>query len=313
MNKKLAIMGVGVAVGSMLLLTSVYAGVGEAPGYEAYKSAFKQTAAIGNATRQVNVALTDNGQELLSVKSTIKTGGNDHREGSASLIVTDGAESQTIQFYSQDGKRIVKTEDSDIYKILEAPKARGRFKQVHGDARQAPDAQTVQEVEHLVDALVGNLKQAVTMTEGAGDTKELHFKLSGTQISPVVNTIGSLLIKHGTSRELGEHAAPVQSGKLGIDMRSLHESLPQLTGDIKMDTVEMNATVDSDNHITNQSALIQISGKDSSGTEHDVRLNVDITLSSLGSTAPDTVDLTGKQVETVKPDEGWHKGRGFGK
>ncbi|SDE51485.1 hypothetical protein SAMN02799630_05585 [Paenibacillus sp. UNCCL117] len=312
MNKKLAMMGVGVAVGSMLLLTSVYAGVGEAPGYEAYKSAFKQTAAIGNATRQVNVALTDNGQELLSVKSVIKTGGND-RTGSASLTVTDGSEAQTIRFYSQDGKRIVKTDNSDTYKILEAGEANGRFKHARSDDKKAPDAQTVQEVEHLVDALVGNLKQAVTMTEGSGNTKELHFKLSGTQISPVVNTIGSLLIKHGASGELGERPAPLPSDTLGIDVRSIHQSLPQLTGDIKMDAVEMNATVDSDNHITNQSALIQISGKDRSGTEHDVQLQVDITLSSLGSTTPDTVDLTGKQVETIKPDEGWHKGRSFGK
>lgn len=65
MNKKLAMLGLGVAVGSMMLVTSVYAGVGEAPGYEAFKTAVKQTATIKNVTRQVNVSLQDNGASLL--------------------------------------------------------------------------------------------------------------------------------------------------------------------------------------------------------------------------------------------------------
>ncbi|MGO4272270.1 hypothetical protein AB4Z22_20920, partial [Paenibacillus sp. TAF58] len=114
MNKKLAMLGLGVAVGSMMLVTSVYAGVGDAPGYETFKSAFKQTAAVENVTRQVNVSLQDNGASLLNVKSTIKSTGVDHT-GSAVVTVTSGMDEQTIHFYSQDGKQIVKTEDSEVY------------------------------------------------------------------------------------------------------------------------------------------------------------------------------------------------------
>ncbi|OCT11197.1 hypothetical protein A8709_05820 [Paenibacillus pectinilyticus] len=299
MNKKLAMLGLGVAVGSMMLVTSVYAGVGDAPGYEAFKTAVKQTATIQNVTRQVNVSLQDNGASLLQVKSTIKSSGTDHA-GSAEVKVQNGSEEQTIQFYSQDGKQIIKTANSDVYKVIEqdgtSAKFKGRDKETH-----APDPQTVSEVENVVDALVGNLKNYITMDEAAGNGKEIHFKLSGSQISPVVNTVGSLLIKHGATSK--DKPVPAEANKLGIDLRTLQNSLPQLSSDISMDDVEVNASVDADQHITNQTAQIHLSGKDAQGAAHDVVLRIDMTLSSLNSTTPDTVDLSGKQVENVKFDE----------
>lgn len=300
MNKKLAMLGLGVAVGSMMLVTSVYAGVGDAPGYETFKAAVKQTATIQNVTRQVNVSLQDNGASLLQVKSTIKSSGTDHA-GSAQVNVISGAnEQQTIQFYSQDGKQIIKTADSDVYKVLEGDGAPGKFKG-HDKGNHTPDPQAISEVENVVDALVGNLKNYVTMDEAAGGGQEIHFKLSGSQISPVVNTVGSLVIKHGAMAK--NKPVPAQANTLGIDLATLRNSLPQLSSDISMDDVEVNASVDADQHITNQSAQIHLSGKDEQGTEHDVVLRIDMTLSSLNATTPDTVDLSGKQVETVKLDE----------
>ncbi|MDR6883661.1 hypothetical protein [Bacillus sp. 3255] len=306
MNKKLAMMGLGVAVGSMMLVTSVYAGVGDAPGYETFKSAVKQTAAVHNVTRQVNVTLQDNGAELLNVKSTIKSSG-DNQAGSAAVTVKSGNDEQTIHFYNQDGKHIIKTDDSETYKLLEGEGMDRKFKDREA---HTPDPQIVSEVENVVDALVGNLKNYVTMDEAAGNVKEIHFKLSGSQISPVVNTIGSLAIKHATI-ENGRHPVPAKADTLGVDITTLKNSLPQLISDIKMDEVEVNASVDADNHITNQTAQIHISGKDAQGAAHDVVLSVDMTLSSLNSTTPDTVDLTGKQLETVKFDhEQSHKNWG---
>ncbi|UKS25140.1 hypothetical protein LOZ80_26570 [Paenibacillus sp. HWE-109] len=308
MNKKLAMMGLGVAVGSMMLVTSVYAGVGDAPGYEAFKSAFKETATVDNVTRQVNVSLKDNGAPLLNVTSTIKSSGK-NQAGSAEVTVKSGAEQQTIHFYNQDGKQIVKTDDSDVYKLLEGDGMQGKFKE-HERANHTPDPQVISEVENVVDALVGNLKNYVTMDQASGNVKNIHFKLSGSQISPVVNTIGSLVIKHGTA-ENNDRPLPAKADTLGVDVTTLKNSLPQLTSDIKMDEVEMNASVDADNHITNQTAQIHISGKDAGGKAHDVVLSVDMTLSSLNSTTPDTVDLNGKKLETVKFDE--NSGKNWGK
>lgn len=312
MNKKLAMLGLGVAVGSMMLVTSVYAGVGDAPGYETFKSAVKQTAAVKNVTRQVNVSIQDNGASLLQVNSTIKSAGEEH-DGSAEVKVVSGADVQTIQFYSQDGKQIIKTANSDVYKILQSDEAHAKFKG-HNPSEHAPNPQMASEVEHVVDALVGNLKNNITMADAPGNGKEIHFKLSGSQISPVVKTAASLVLKHGGAKANIELPAANPASALGIDLTTLRNSLPQLASDISMDEVEVNASVDADQHITSQMAQIHLSGKDAQGTEHDVVLRVGMTLSSLNATTPDTIDLSGKQVETVNLEElSKHKEWGGGK
>ncbi|WNR43951.1 hypothetical protein [Paenibacillus roseipurpureus] len=309
MNKKLAMLGVGVAVGSMMLVTSVYAGVGDAPGYETFKSAVKQTAAVKNVTRQVNVSVQDNGASLLQVNTTIKNSGEEHA-GSAELKVVSGTDVQTIQFYSQDGKQIVKTANSDVYKILQTKESRAKFKK-HDMSEGGANPQIASEVEHVVDALVGNLKNNITMVDAPGDGKEIHFKLSGSQIPPVVKTVGSLVLKHGAANGKIQQPAANPASALGIDLNTLRNSFPQLASDISLDEVEVNANVDGDQHITSQMAQIHVSGKDTQGVEHDIVLRVGMTLSSLNATTPDTIDLNGKQVETVNLEE-LSKQKGWG-
>ncbi|UJF34177.1 hypothetical protein [Paenibacillus hexagrammi] len=305
--KKLAMMGLGVAVGSMMLVTSVYAGVGDAPGYEAFKSAFKNSASIDNATRQIHVTMQDNGVELLDVNTTIKYD-REQSAASAKINVSDGTEQQELEFYNQDGQQIVKTGDSDVYKILDHEQGRGPFKHSSDDGaigKHEPNPEVVKEVENVVDALVGNLKNYVTMNDAAGGGKDIHFELTGSQIPPVVNAIGSLMIKHHNDALAGGRALPPSesSNPWGMNPAMLKDRLPKLSEDVKMDTVEMNATVDADNHITNQSAQIHISGVDEAGVNHNVVVSMDMTLSGISSTQPDQVDLDGKQVEHVKVGE----------
>ena len=78
--------------------------------------------------------------------------------------------------------------------------------------------------------------------------------------------------------EKDQRPIPAKANTLGVDLTTLKNSLPQLVTDITMDEVEVNASVDADDHITNQTAQIHISGKDAQGAAHDVVLSVDMTL-----------------------------------
>jgi len=299
MNKKLAMVGIGAVVGTMLLASSVYAGVGDAPGYEALKTAVRKTAAVDNVTRQVNVSVQDNGQSLLDVRSTIKTD-RASEAGSATVAVASGGVQMMVAFYNQDGKHIIKTDGSDVYKLLPGQEEHASAHRPHWDGPADPEAG--REAEQVFDALVGNLKNYVVLDEGPGSTKDIRVQLSGSQIPTVVNTIGSLLIKHGAAAQ-GEHQL-TPADTLGFDTASLREAMPHLTQDVKIDEVKLNATVDADDHITNQTAQIEISGKDADGRGHAVVVSMDMSLSSLNATVPDKVDLSGKQVEELKLPEG---------
>jgi hypothetical protein len=299
MNKKLALMGVGVAVGSMLMITSAYAGIGDAAGYSAYKSAIKNTLAIQNVTRNIDMSIVDNGAALLNVKSTMKSAGTEE-PGSVNVDVQGGSTTQTIQYFNQDGKRIVKTSGSDVYQIIDTKNPKEQSKD-HEKQNDQTDVVMQQEMENVVDALVGNLKDYVSMNQ-TGDVKDIHFQLTGTQIPTVVNTVGSLLVKQGAN----EHT-PKATETLGMNVATLRDSLPKLTQDIKIESVSMNASVDADNHITNQVAEIQISGKDAQGAAHAVIVKLNIGLSDFNKTTVDTVNLTGKKVETVTPAKHGHE------
>ncbi|MBP1992396.1 hypothetical protein [Paenibacillus eucommiae] len=297
MNKKLGLIGAGVAVSSMLLISSAYAGIGADPGYEAYKSAFKNTMAIQNVTRNVSVSVEDNGSSLLNVNSTIKTNGED-AIGSANVAVNNGSTEQTIQFYNQDGQQIVKTSGSDVYQIVDIENS--DFEDKHWKHDKQADPALAQEMETILDSLVGNLKNYVSVEDEVGGVRDIHFKVSGSQISPVVNTIGSVIIKHGSQ---ANPSLPAPAETLGVNLSSIQDSFPKLAQDIKIESVSMNATVDADNHITNQIAEIEISGNDGQGTTHKVIVKLQMGLSDFNSTVADTVDLEGKQIEKINPFE----------
>lgn len=309
MNKKLAMIGAGVVAGSVLLMSSVYAGIGNTPGYNAYKSAIKNTVAVDNVTEKVNVSVEDNGKVLLQVNSTMKSGKEDQM-GSAQFTLQSGKTEQSIQIFSQDDKKIIKSSNSDVYQIIETDSADLEKFNKHRDGMEQHDPAFAKEAENVIDTLVGNLKNYVTLKED-GAAKEIALHLEGSQIPAIVNTVGSLLIREG-GRDHGEGIEHNPADTFGVNVQSIKDSLPKLAEDIKIETVSLDADVNAHNLITNHTAEIRISGKDIQGIDHQVVIKLSVDSSNFNNTTPDTVDLTGKKVENVKPlqEEGfkrWHK------
>ncbi|TVY01237.1 hypothetical protein [Cohnella terricola] len=306
MNKKLAMIGAGVVAGSVLLVSSVYAGIGKAPGYEAFKSAVKNTVAIENVTHRASLSIVDNGKMLIEANSTMKTG--DGSRSSVDLTVQSGDEKQRIQVYGQEGTTVVKTSGSDVYRIIEKSGEKRDWRESKEGFGQH-DPAFAQEAEKVLDALVGNLKNEVILQD-QGDGKEISLRLEGSRIPTLVNAIGSLLIRE-SGRDRGGLPASTPADTFGVDLLSLKDSLPKLAQDIRIEAVNLDADVNADNRFSKQEAEIRVSGKDAQGASHDVVVKLGAGFSDYGSTVADVVDLTGKKTETVKPlseDFGrWHK------
>lgn len=299
MNKKLAMIGAGVVAGSVLLMSSVYAGVGSAPGYNAYKSAIKNTAKVDNVTDNIKLSVVDNGKVLIQVDSILKTGKDDSTDSAAITLLT-GDTKQSIQIFNQEDQDIIKTSNSDVYKIISAdPEELAEHKKAMEEHRFEHDPAFTQEVEKVIDALVGNLKDYVTLEED-GAAKEIGLHLEGSQIPAIVNTVSSILIRE-SGKDHGEQQPELNpADTFGINVESIKDSLPKLAEDIKIESFSLDADVNADNLITNHTAEIQISGKDSQGTNHEVVVTLSVDSSDFNQTTPDTVDLTGKKVEHVE-------------
>jgi hypothetical protein len=300
MNKKLMLMGAGFTLGSTLLVTSAFAGIGDAPGYEAYKSAVKTTMTAQNMTEKVALSLQDNGSELLHVDSTAKTDKTKHT-ASVDATVKAGGTTESFQVYRQDGQQIVKSGASDVYMVFGNGKSRSeKAPKEHNDKN---DQVIRNEVENVIDALVGNLKNYVTLTPGADGTKTISVQLNGNQIPTAANAIASLFVKTAAT---GEHQGKAPQAPFGSELQQLRNNLPKLTQDIQIGEVDLNASVDAQNHITNQKINVTVTGKDDTGAAHQVVISADIGLSDFNATTPDHVDLTGKHVQTVDKKYGHH-------
>lgn len=268
MNKKLVMMGAGVVAGSVLLMSSVYAGIGTTPGYDTYKSAIKNTAStVDNATQKINLSVEDNGKVLLQVNSTLKSG-NDDQSSSANIALLSGQTEQSIQIFNQDDKAIIKTGNSEVYQVVEKSDEEKGSGDEGREHRKLEDPAFAQEMENVIDELVGNLKNKVTLKDN-GTAKEIGLHLEGSQLPALVNTVGSLVIREG-GREHSDKLQLDSGDTFGVNLQSIHDSLPKLTTDIRIQSVNLDADVNANNLITNHTAEIQIIGKDNEGTNHQV-------------------------------------------
>lgn len=298
MKKKVLMMGAGLTLGSALLVSSAFAGIGGAKGYEAYKSAMKNTAAVASSTQHISLSIQDNGNELMRVTTTVKE--NDAVGGvSGKAAIKAGPTSQTFDFYNQEGKQIFKAGNSDTYYVI---KESGREKWKGKDIGQ-DDATLSKEMENVVDALVGNLKNYVNLSDTSDGNKTIDVKLTGSQIPAAANVIGSLFVKGALS---GKHAQQemdhqqLGQNALGLNVQQMAAHFPKLTQDVNIDEVALHATIDGNNYIISQDIDFTISGKDVSGQAHKVVISTDIDTSNINATKPDIIDLAGKQINAIQ-------------
>ncbi|TVY02927.1 hypothetical protein [Paenibacillus cremeus] len=304
MKKKWIMLGSAVGISSVVMISTGFSAMAATSGYDAYKSALKNTKTLQNVSVQAQANLQDNGTTLSSADSSFKLGIGS-KTASGSVKVTDNGSDQSVIFYKQSGSTVAKPGSSDVYYV----KQEGSQKKFREKKDNSSDEMS-QQVETVIDALVGNLKDYVTINDNADGSKQIGIDLSNAQIPAVVNAIAPIAIKQATK----EHKEkPVAAGKTDqpelFDEHALAANIPHLTQDIKIEKVTVKATVNADNYIEQQQADITVSGKDDTGAAHQLTVHLNANLSEFNTTTPDTIDLTGKQTQPLNQE---HKGRGRG-
>ncbi|MFF2154361.1 hypothetical protein ACFVVQ_03525 [Paenibacillus chitinolyticus] len=304
MNKKWLVLGSVIGISSLMMVTTGISAMAGTSGYDAYKSALKNTKTVQSVTVQAAGSLRDNGNVALSANGTFKMS----REGgsaSGSGEVSAGGTKQSLQFYKQGDQAIFKPESGDVYFVKEAAaEAHKRFK---GSA----DKEMPQQVETVVDALVGNLKDYVAVDVKGDGSKRVSAELDGAQLPAVVQAIAPIVIKQGSKEHRESEkkkAADTAANPFGHDF--LKGVAPELTDAIRLEKVAVNATISPSNYIQHQEAELTVSGKDAGGKTHQVVVHLQADLSGYDSTTPDTVDLNGKNVQKMESE---HRNKWQGK
>lgn len=292
-NKKLLTAVLCISTGCIMLVATAFASTSGATGYEAYKAALKTTAAARSATADISVGVKDNGTMLGSADVLMKASDLDNRAVSMTGTVNADNQEKTFEVYRQIGSSIIKTSDSNIY-YVSSNDLRDRNTNSYNIDRN-PDA--LKAGEAIADALVGNLKDYFTISSKADGGSIVDFRITGSQIPAVINTITSLAAKEKANGN--EQTINYVGPGMPPFMEGLHVTAPKLTEDVRVDEISLKAEIDGSGLITGQTINAVVSGKDAEGTQHQISVNIDMALSGLGNTTADTVDLEGKQTQTV--------------
>lgn len=295
MNKNLVRTGIGLTVGLSLLITSTVMGMAKGPtGYEALKSAVKNSERIENATFSMSGSLKDNNKEFTKLTSTIKVAQNEAASGNIS-IDTDTVD-KSYTFFGNENNIVFRDNDSDIYNKITCPEESRKSRNCDSKEHKNPQMEAL--CESVLDALVGDLKNQVTLKDIGDGNKQISINLEKDEIPAVFN----LLLNAKDEESSVECKSSEKISKIfGINPKDLE--LPELTSNIQAEKVDVQFVVDEDNIIKEIDIEFDVTGNDAQDQVHNQNAKLSFDVSSINSTTADTVDLNGKKVKEISSKE----------
>ncbi|CAH1204711.1 hypothetical protein PAECIP111891_02586 [Paenibacillus allorhizoplanae] len=276
-------------VGACLFVSTAFADALLGSGYDRLKDSVKNTASVmenglNNYTVETMYTLKDNNQILLQSSNFMKMDTvNQVKEDNE---VTKNAKGETTSRYSYADKTqtIDKNELDNTYYVFDHSAEVNQNRKGPADFHNPFKEKGATEVEKIVDAVVGSLKDYVQVEEGANGGKVFSGSLSESQVPAIVNAVSSFGIKQMLDNE---------------------RDLPAIESDIFVKKVVGTANESKDGYLENLTGEITLSGKDKNGVQHDLNLNVMLKLSEIGSTKITKPDLTTAKVEKVSRSGGF--------
>lgn len=278
--KKKTAMILSFAVGTLMFATTAMAEVVSKSGYDQLKDSLKYTAEscttkLSNYTADVSFVVKDNGTLIYSENSLNKYDPSKKAMENASTRV-EGSTKKENYYYSDKNGFINKNSDQNVYYVSEYTSPREEVRSFENPFKQKEAG----DVERIADALVGNLKDSVVVTQNPDGSKELSGSLSEAQIPSLVNAVVSLQSKNTFGN------------------RSNNENnMPKITKDIFVKEVKGKMITGKDGLIQSVLGTGVLSGKDESGKEHNITFELLVKITGVNSTTVKKPDLSGKKVE----------------
>ncbi|MCO1602867.1 hypothetical protein [Desulfosporosinus nitroreducens] len=279
--KKKSVMLVSFTVGTLLLATTALADIASKSGYDELKGAIKLTTEqasekFDSFTLDYSMALKDNGKTLESSNETLKVDRTKDASENISSGLSLNGDKRSSQSYSDKTTMIRVSENDPTYYVTEFTKER------KDDPFTNPFKEDeAADVEKIVDAIVGSLKDHVVVTENTDGSKAITGSLTEVQIPSLVNAVASFQLKQEFNNQ---------------NSNQNNSKMPRLTKDVFVKEVKGSAKVNADGVMESILGTAVLSGKDEQGTVHDISLEALVKVTGINTTTVTKPDLTGKKV-----------------
>ncbi|MGI6679655.1 MAG: hypothetical protein ACOX2Q_11595 [Dehalobacterium sp.] len=276
-------------LGAFLFAGTALADILDKSGYDQLKDAIKITAQnctenYQSFTLDVSMDLKDNGKVVTSESSVqkydLKKGARE--ENTRSQNIASRRNSYSYYYYADDEVHIRKSSDEDSYVVTTYLGRRNS--NVVLDKEDNPfNREEAKDVERILDALVGSLKDHVIVTENSDGSKSITGNLTEAQIPALINALASFQMKQ-----------QFNGNQTGIT---------DLSSDVYVKEVRGIAEVNPEGALESILGSASISGVDAQGETHEISLEILFELRDVNNTKVVKPDLKGKKVITQEVDE----------
>jgi hypothetical protein len=275
---------------SSVLLMTAYAAVQNISSYETLKNALLNYNAYENGTLSVNAKISDNGKELASTHLVNKLEDEYTSSSYTSNYVINGVP-ETYESWENKEQIISKNHRDNDYMVRPNWKYNNNnfnyytsySRNLFGYSSEGWETLTPTQqkfINAVIDLAVGDVKNYFTAN---GNTISLN--LSKNQIPQVAQ----LLLAVGVEQINIQR----ENGYIEDD---INEVIPMFTADTEIELANMTITINDSKQITGCDMIGVIKGTDIDGLLHELVLELTLSITDIGTTKADTVDLTDKNV-----------------
>jgi hypothetical protein len=287
-GKKTAVV-ISFTIGIVMFATTAFAEVTSKSGYDQLKDSVKYTAkactsGLSSYTVDMSFAVKDG-------TSTVYSGDNISRYDLSNKSKEDistvysGSKKAENYYYMDRNSVINKPKDSPSYYVTNYTDGTNWSMTNPFDEDRASD------IEKIADAIVGNLKDSVSVNVKQDGSREISGSLNSTQIPSLINALVSLQFKNSFAEDIRRSGDTI--------------NVPELTNNIFVKNVRGTASVDKNGLIRTVLGSGIISGTDKNGQNHNLTFELLLKTSNIDSTTIKKPDLSGKKtiVQTAKSSE----------
>lgn len=292
--KKKTAMVLSFTLGSIMFATTAMAEVASKSGYEQLKDGFKFSSAsctekLSSYTMEMSMVLKDNNKVITSFDSVNKYDKlKDALESTGTSIDMGSGEKVKTYSYTDKSGYINYNAEQDTYYVTEA-KDEKRTQSPKDPFKE----KTAGDVEKIADALIGNLKDSVVVSQKADGSKELFGSISQAQIPAIANALVSFQLKNQFGNSY--YGSRIGLNKISSDKTVTNSSI---TKDIYVEEVKGNMVLNKEGLIESILGSAILSGKDEAGKEHKLTFELLGKLVDVDLTKVNRPELSGKKVQT---------------
>ncbi|KUO61271.1 MAG: hypothetical protein APF84_11585 [Gracilibacter sp. BRH_c7a] len=284
--KKKTVMLISFSLGALLFATTALADMVNKSGYEQLKDGLKVTAEkcseeLDSFTLDLSMEVKNNGETLITSNEVSKFDRSNNAQESFSSQESVYGNDYNSYNYSDDKMRIRWSEDQDTYYVTEFTNERDQS--YYNNPFKEEGAE---DIERIVDAVVGSLKDHVMVEENSDGGKELSGSLSEMQIPALINAFASFQLKQ--------------------QFNGRQSNMPHLTQDIFVKEISGKSIINADGIMESMLGTALLSGKDKQGQVHELSFEILVKMSDINNTTVTMPDLTNENVvkEVERPGYG---------